>query len=276
MYIYMSIKKKDFLESGDNLLGPADNVKKDILETGIRIKKKDISFLVSESSNMVKWWIDAFSSWENETFDVFDKFLTPTSNFIDLGAWIGTTCLYASNLSKHIYAFEADPVSLKDLRLNISVNKFCNITIIPKPIHHLKTQLFFGPKGSGDWNTSTSQLKLSSNNKLDVKLETITFPEFIRSFSINNISLIKIDIESGEEHIIPDVFNYTWSINPKPAIYLSFHFTWWKEKNLKRFIPYWTNYKYAYYKLKLISMFEIENIISQNPFGTILFTEKMI
>ena len=63
-----------------------------------------------------------FSTWEEETFDVFDKYLKKDKQFLDIGAWVGTTALYASRLSSYVVCVEADPVSVKKLQNNINNN----------------------------------------------------------------------------------------------------------------------------------------------------------
>ena len=47
------------------------------------------------------------------------KLLDKNKNFIDIGAWVGTTCLYGSLLSNHVYTIEADPIALIDLNKKI-------------------------------------------------------------------------------------------------------------------------------------------------------------
>lgn len=236
------------------------------------IKKHNLTFLIDKTTNKHTWWVKTFSTWEDETFVVFDKILDKNKNFIDLGAWIGTTALYASLLSNHVYAVEPDPVSLLDLQKNVNINESKNVTIVPKAMLNCKSTICFGPSGKSAWNASTSKIKIKSNNKLDINITTITFQELIDMHSINNISLIKVDVEGAEEKIISDIFDYINKSEIKPSIYLSFHYDWWKNKNLNEYSHYWKSYNYLYYKLKLVSPDSITDIISNDPFGSILFT----
>jgi len=71
---------------------------------------------------------------------------------------------------------------------------------------------------------------------------------------VSEISLIKVDIAGGEEHILNDLLGICYKYNI--AIYVSFHYTWWDDKNLDRF--------------PLLSVDDKNKIIS-NPFTSILF-----
>ena len=51
---------------------------------------------------------------------------------------------------------------------------------------------------------------------------------------ISNISLIKVDIEGGEEYILNDLYDI--HIKNNTPLYISFHYLWWNDKNLNRFI----------------------------------------
>jgi FkbM family methyltransferase len=106
-------------------------------------------------------------------------------------------------------------------------------------------------------NDSTSQIYNEDDNVENCyKIKTITIESIINEYKIdpNNISLIKVDIEGGEEYILEDLYNiYT---KYKIPMYISFHYTWWKNNDLERF--------------KLISE-EQRNFIINYPFESILY-----
>lgn len=85
-------------------------------------------------------------------------------------------------------------------------------------------------------NDSTSQIydndELSNHCYL---INTITVENIIDDNNIdpNEISLIKVDIEGGEEYILNDLYNIHKKYNI--PLYVSFHYEWWKNKNLDRF-----------------------------------------
>ena len=55
-------------------------------------------------------------------------------------------------------------------------------------------------------NDSTSQIHFNSTNETSYKIKTITIKKIIENYNIkyHDISLIKVDIEGGEEFILED------------------------------------------------------------------------
>lgn len=53
------------------------------------------------------------------------------------------------------------------------------------------------------------------------------------NINYNDISLIKVNIESGEKFILNDLYDIYSKY--KVPMYISFHYSWWKDKNLNRF-----------------------------------------
>ena len=241
------------------------------------IVKNDCKFLVSKSADdhVNSFWINCYAEWEQQTFEIFDKYLNKDNNFIDIGAWVGTTALYASIKSNYVYAIEADPHAIIDFNTNVKLNSFNNITLCEQPISNELMIVYFGPYSSNEiWNRSISQIKKYTTNSLDICMQTTTFSQFIDKYKIDRVSLIKIDIEGGEENIICDVFDYVNTKNPKPSIYLSFHVSWWNDKDITRFSPVWKDkYAFCYHNLKLIEPDNIVNVITNDPFCSILFTD---
>jgi FkbM family methyltransferase len=46
----------------------------------------------------------------------------PTAAYIDFGAWIGPTALYAAHFLHHVYALEPDPMAFSALTANVQRN----------------------------------------------------------------------------------------------------------------------------------------------------------
>ena len=57
--------------------------------------------------------------WEPETLALIDQQITPGTTFLDLGAWVGPTALYAAARGARVIALEADPVALAQLRAKL-------------------------------------------------------------------------------------------------------------------------------------------------------------
>jgi len=91
---------------------------------------------------------------------------------------------------------------------------------------------------------------------LILSIQTIDLSHLIQDYNINtyDISLIKVDIEGGEEFILNDLY-HLYSTYHIP-LYISFHYDWWNNKDLDRFT--------------FLSQEHKNNIISY-PFSSMLF-----
>ena len=106
-------------------------------------------------------------------------------------------------------------------------------------------------------NDSTSQIYTEEESSDEFySIKTVTLQSVIDNNNIkpNDISLIKVDIEGGEEFILNDLYNIHKTYNS--PLYVSFHYDWWKDKNLNRFDFLTEHHK---------------NNILNNPFISILF-----
>lgn len=210
-------------------------------------KKRDETILFTKNSLShnknwcYKWFLNNYETWEEPLFDIFNKFLSKEKVFIDIGGWIGTTCLYAAKKSKYVYVVEADPLSVIGLESNLKLNKLDNIEIIEKAIYNeddIKIKFGRNRFTNAEWNTSTSQILLDNieyKNENFILAETITFNSIINKYNIDpySISLIKVDIEGGEENILEELYEFHKKY--KIPLYVGFHLSWWKNKNIRRF-----------------------------------------
>jgi FkbM family methyltransferase len=229
----------------------------------LKIYKNNELFLIenNESNQNLSFWKNIFSQWENETFKIFDKYLSKDKIFIDIGGWIGTTAMYGSRISKHVYSIEADKYSVNDMMINLKTNCKNNYTLINKAIFNIDNiKIKFGKNihlENSKMNDSTSQIYSDDTITNEYYLaETITIENIIEKYQINvsEISLIKVDIEGGEENILNELFDM--HVKYSIPLYISFHYSWWKDKNLNRFSFLSSN---------------VKNQIISNPFTSIIF-----
>ena len=237
-----------------------DNIKLNYLE----IQKNNELFLIKNNENdqNLLFWKNIYSTWENDTFSIFDEFLDKNKIFIDIGGWIGTTSMYGSRNSKYVYIVEADNKSCKDMKLNLEINCNNNYEIINKAIYNIDNiELKFGKNkflDNSKMNDSTSQIY--ENDEITDEyylIDTITVKSIIENnnININEISLIKLDIAGGEENILNDIYEIYKKYNI--PLYVSFHYTRWKDSNLDRF--------------EFLTEIQ-KKLIIDNPFTSILFS----
>ena len=195
-------------------------VKPYVEENYLRIYKNSELFLIRNNENnpMLSFWKDIYSSWENEMFEVFDKYLSKDKVFIDLGCanaastfGAAATTMYASRKSKQVYVVN-----------EVNEDNSCGSSIFSDiATSNLKE------------NCANNYTLINKNNKDDGV--TLELESIIKTYDINttDISLIKVDIKGREEDILG--YLYDIHINFGVHLYIKVYYNEWNDKNLDRF-----------------------------------------
>jgi FkbM family methyltransferase len=80
------------------------------------------SFRVVPSHGPGFWNLVNAGAWEPDTFVVLNRMLSEGVSYVDCGAWIGPTALYAACKGARVTAFECDPVAIQRLKENLALN----------------------------------------------------------------------------------------------------------------------------------------------------------
>lgn len=186
----------------------------------MQVSKEGIAYIVAEG---FEWFWKQFAdgTWEPNTFKIFDTFLDVERNYVDIGAWIGPTVLYASPKAKKVFAFEPDPVAFVMLTQNLKLNRAENVVVYPVAVSDKWQNIPFGAKTAfGD--SMASELWGSKENTVPaISLEAIVLDL--------NPNFIKIDIEGGEKFIFESQSLKLALAECKPTIHLSLHTPWFKD-----------------------------------------------
>src|SRR4051812_21446116 len=99
------------------------------------IRNKSIRALAGDPYFYDQWKKIEQGELEPFTYKVFDEYIDKDTVYYDLGAYIGTTCLYAAQNAKQAFAFEPDPVAFEMLKSNTEANpQIDNLKIHPYAI----------------------------------------------------------------------------------------------------------------------------------------------
>lgn len=223
-------------------------------------------------------WVNQFimykfpSDWEEDTFASFEKVKDKNGIAIDLGAWIGTTAIWLSSNFFYVVAIDADSESIKYLEKNLKASACGNVAVCEKAISADGKPVIFGPRKShGDaLNGSTSFIKTFSDSKCDYVVPSLTLNQVVDEYVAKNeklkdhkVTFIKCDIEGGEEYILESTLQYAAANNIK--VLMSFHYDWWKKKNLESFEPLFKKFTVD------VEGKSVSEYIKSNPFGSVLF-----
>jgi FkbM family methyltransferase len=126
--------------------------------------------------------------------------LQPGDVFVDVGGNIGYYTLMAASIVRRpgkVYCFEPSLASFQRIQKNVSINGFDNITLSRLALSNSKGEasLYL----SSNDNSGTSGLSKASNySGIDERIDTTTMDEFIKTYAIDRVDVVKIDIEGHE------------------------------------------------------------------------------
>lgn len=183
----------------------------------------DIAFKVTAADKPDFWDKVDSGNWEPETFCVFDRFIDRDTVFLDVGAWIGSTALYAAPQAKETHAFEPDPVAFAQLQKNLGANQSSawaqRIELHREAIAPANGLMEMGSR-SAKGDSMSSALLAESEDAWKVK--TTALDSFLKSKDISGEKLfLKIDIEGGEYALLPALRNLLKRENC--AVFISLH-----------------------------------------------------
>jgi FkbM family methyltransferase len=142
-------------------------------------------------------------TWNENVYRIHEYQFKDNAVFLDIGANIGSVSLYVDNFNKvrdeynkiKVYSVEPEPNNLLLLKENIKNNPTENITVISNAIWHEQKTVLITNKGG---NSSI----IDETNDESVEVLAITIQDFIDLYGIDEIDVVKIDIEGAEFDLI--------------------------------------------------------------------------
>lgn len=183
-------------------------------ELSVSKNGKTFTVVNDESFSEIAHWDfwNIYPDWENETFEVLDRFLDKDLDFLDIGAWVGPVTLYAATLSKNVYALEPDPVAFCYLSENVARNCSHNTLCINKAVSPWKNVFIDVNKNLG------SSMSYVSGERTEYRVDGIGIDDLL---GFGDFSLVKMDIEGYESILLEKYGNIMASSGFK--FYISFH-----------------------------------------------------
>lgn len=153
-----------------------------------------------------KFWVRSFTDlaiirqvFSDEVYKPLFTNLKEDATFLDIGAYIGDTAIYASRFKKvkKILASEPLPTNLKLLRKNLKENKITNVKVINKAVSADRAgrMLYFFS------DESTSSFIKSPKSTRKIFVPTITLAD-LQGLVKTKVLLLKCDVEGGEFALI--------------------------------------------------------------------------
>ena len=142
-------------------------------------------------------------TWNENVYRIHEYQFKDDAVFLDIGANIGSVSLYVDNFNKFrddtnkikVYSVEPEPHNLSLLKENIKNNPTENITVVNNAIWYEQKNVFITNRGG---NSSIVDGHLTES----VEVLAITIQDLIDRYSIDEIDVMKIDIEGAEFDLI--------------------------------------------------------------------------
>jgi FkbM family methyltransferase len=170
-------------------------------------------------------------AWEPQTKEAIEHFITPGSTYVDIGAWIGPTVLWAAPHAGRVVAVEPDPVAFGCLLKNV-LDK--NVDFVEGAVadHDGYVTMRAHNEGFGSSMTRMEADGLPPHTWLDQTAEDatrqvpcFTIQSLFKNERIHDCSLIKMDIEGGESEVLPHLIPFL--LEHRIPLHLSLHENWW-------------------------------------------------
>lgn len=184
------------------------------------LRKLSNGIHVADSDEYRDFWSEVESgSWEPTTLNILQKsFESRGGIFIDVGAWIGPTTLFAAKFATKVISYEPDPVAVAELKRNVQASGFDNIEINEIALYDRDGTLSFGGGIGGELGKSGSSLISGS---MFTAVETKDIRKLVSLHDWNTCQVLKIDIEGAEYRLIHLLQPYLYT--NRPRLLLSTH-----------------------------------------------------
>ncbi|MCX6936333.1 MAG: FkbM family methyltransferase [Verrucomicrobia bacterium] len=166
------------------------------------------------------FWDDFESGrWEPDTLSILDHYVGPDTLYLDIGAWIGPTLLFAAPRAGHAAGFEPDPVAYTELAANLAANPLPN----PIQLHRCAVAKQNGVvrMGSDTQPGDSMSSVLFADRAGGWTAPARRLDSFEADWPVLPHCFAKIDIEGGEFDVLPSMTPVL--LRRRATVFLSLH-----------------------------------------------------
>lgn len=164
------------------------------------------------------FWEGIDNGWEKTSLKLWRKLCIDTNVILDIGANTGLYSLVtkALNPTAKVYTFEPLPKVLEYLNYNVEINNY-DITVVPKAASNFNGTAKVFLMEDHDFCTSVTvnkSLLSETTPQKELEIECVTLVDFINKNNIEQIDLIKIDVETHEPEVLEGMGEYLHKFKP--------------------------------------------------------------
>jgi FkbM family methyltransferase len=150
---------------------------------------------------VLPYWIGRYETGVVESILQTIRRLAPGSVMMDIGANLGFyTVLAATALREQgagmVYSFEPNPPMFAELEKNVSLNDFTNVKLENIGIGDVNAEMPLFVKDYGPTVSSLRDMKGTLTDQVNIHVTTLD--EYASSHRIENVGLLKVDVEGSE------------------------------------------------------------------------------
>ena len=151
-------------------------------------------FYLDDGRDLIKDILRAGKMWEPEIHALLQLKVQPGSTALDVGAHIGTHTIALAKAvgpEGRVYAFEPQRKIFRELVYNLQLNDLHNVVPLRFAAGDTPAVIEMNPTAAGNEGQTSIG---AGGDKAEIRT--------IDSFGFRNVSLIKIDVESFEDHVL--------------------------------------------------------------------------
>jgi FkbM family methyltransferase len=182
----------------------------------IQRSETDIPSMAVYSREFVSRFIISYGFYERHYIRELFKFLerkdvlTHEKTCLDIGANIGNHSVRFSQIFRQVYAFEPHPRNYLLLKANSMLRSNINTIETALGSRHSRANMSFNMENMGQ----SSIAKRVGDYNIEVEIDTLD--NFVHKHDIDDIALIKLDVEGHEEDVLKGAFETL--NNQKPIV----------------------------------------------------------
>ena len=139
---------------------------------------------------------------EIDDIKYFEKNISHNDVILDIGANVGVYCVTSGkrNADARIIAFEPIPINAQLIRASLLLNHIENVQVIQKCVSDSTREVLFSVSIDSAYSSMIDTRRKPEREA--IKCQAVKLEDFCVKHGINQIDLIKIDVEGAEELVI--------------------------------------------------------------------------
>ena len=243
-----------------NWLKPSATLKTNFKNGIVWLNKEDIA-IYTTADNYIEWSILSTGTYEDEIGKLIKISLTEGDTAIDIGGNIGLQSLRMSSCvgpTGKVFAFEPLNYLQEKFKKNIALNRASNVTLFPFALSDQQNELDL-TINKNQWNQGAFSLsnKDIGNDKQRVVVKVAD--EMAEIQLLDKVSLIKIDVEGFEFHVLRGLKQTLQK--HKPRIIFEYDSNYWADTSQKMTDCYefLNSLNYSIYQISMVGCELISN-----------------